>query len=424
MRRPAAGLIVVGLFVVLSATPVASVPGELDPTFGGDGRVTTPVVAVGSIANAVAIQPDGKIVAAGETLHLYDRFALARYDPDGTLDPSFGDAGTVTTRFRRWGGVANAIAVQADGKIVAAGGSFGIFPKFALARYLPDGTLDASFGGDGRVRTFFTVDGAMGSAVAIQADGKILVAGAAEAVGANGMSGFALARYNPDGSLDATFGADGTVTTDFPGGHASAIAIQANGKIVAAGEAGNRPALARYNPDGSLDATFDGDGMVTTEVVCCPVFVGANAVAIQPDGRIVTAGEHFECFGGGGFSCESFFILARYEADGALDSTFGTGGLTFGVFGIANALALQADGKIVAAGTLGSGKKFALARYNADGTLDMSFGGDGRRFIDFTNNADFGQGVAIDADGRIVMVGGAAVFGPHPRFALARFQAT
>lgn len=296
-----------------------------------------------SVANAVAIHADGKIVAAGESGGADSRFALARYNPDGSLDGTFGGDGRVRTDLTQLRDAVNAVAIQTDGKIVAAGQSGGANATFVLERYNTDGTLDSTFGGDGSVTTDFTDGVDAANAIAIQADGKIVAAGQ------SGSGEFALARYNMDGTPDAALAGDGTVTTDFTERFdaASAVAIQPDGKIVAVGGS-----LARYNTDGSLDPTFGGDGKVTPDVACC-ANVSVYDAALQPDGKIVTAGEWFECFGGGGFSCESFFMLVRYNTDGTLDTTFGSNGVTFGVFGWARAVALQGDAKIVAVGSAG-----------------------------------------------------------------------
>ena len=413
-RSAGSALLLACLLSVTLARPAFAQPGELDTGFGGDGKVITSFARRASVATAVAIQADGKIVASGESGGADSRFALARYNPDGSLDGTFGGDGRVRTHLTRLRDAVNAVAIQSDGRIVAAGQSGGVDATFVLVRYNADGTLDSTFGGDGSVTTDFTDGVDAANAVAIQADGKIVAAGQ------SGGGEFAMARYNMDGTPDTALAGDGTVTTDFSERFdaASAVAIQPDGKIVAVGGG-----LARYNTDGSLDPTFGGDGKVTLDVACC-ASVSVYDAALQPDGQIVTAGERFECFGGGGFSCESSFMLVRYNTDGTLDTTFGSNGVTFGVFGWARAVALQGDAKIVAVGSAGGGNKFAIARYDTDGTLDRSFDGDGRAYVNFTRNADHGFGVAIQTDGNIVAAGGAAVFGPHPKFALARFIST
>ncbi len=388
----------VALAAVLLVLPALAAPGDLDATFGVGGKVTTDFAAGDDFASGAAIQNDGKIVAAGyATAAGFDfiGFALARYNPDGSLDASFGSGGRVTTDF----GTAADVAIQEDGRIVAAGRNY--LGDFALARYNSDGSLDASFGGSGKIITDFgDADG--GNAVAIQADGRIVAAGS------TGFGDFALARYNPDGSLDAGFGGDGKVTTTFGsfGEFAFELAIQADGKIVAAGAGPGFTdfALARYNPDGSLDAGFGGDGKVTTDF-------GSNVeaafgVAVQADGAIVAVG--------------TGFALVRYNPDGSLDASFGSGGkVTTNISSFANAVAVQADGRIAVAGA--SSGDFALVRYNPDGSLDASFGSGGRVTTDFGSATDRASDVAIQGDGKIVAAGGTLGAG-FSGFALARYE--
>jgi uncharacterized delta-60 repeat protein len=426
----AATFIIAGLLSVGLAPPAFAQGGSLDTTFGGDGKVTTDFTSGVDFPFGTAIESaDGRIVAVGRADGGGGRFALARYDTDGTLDATFGGDGKVTTNFSPGLDSAVGVVIQpADGKIVAAGYAPGSGGRFALARYDTDGTLDATFGGDGKVTTNFTSgsDGAVD--VAIQsADGKIVASGVADGGGGR----FALARYESDGTLDATFGGDGRVTTDFTSHYeyVDALDIQpADGKIVAAGSAnyfGSAPkfALARYNTDGSLDATFSGDGKVTTSFAGDSTW--AFAVAIQPaDGRIVAAGH-----AGGGSA--GMFALARYDTDGTLDPSFGRDGkavtnFTSGLDYTEDIAIQSTDGKIVAAGTanyLGPDSTFALARYDTDGTLDTAFSGNGKLTTDFTGGLDGAFSVAIQpADGGIVAVGRAS--GSGGRFALARYLAS
>ena len=423
-RRSSLTLAGVVALLIAIANPAAAPPGDLDPTFDGDGKVTTNFAGSPTSTDrafGVAIQGDGKIVDAGFTNIPGPNFGLARYNPDGSLDPTFSGDGKVTTDFAGSGeDVAQAVAIQADGKIVAAG--FADVPgrDFALARYNTDGSLDPTFDGDGKVTTDFAGSTDSVSGVVIQADGKIVAAGNANVP----FDDFGLARYNTDGSLDTTFSGDGKVTTDFAGGssdeRALGVAIQADGKIVAAGfafvfGAVQDFALARYNPDGSLDATFSGDGKVTTDFASSGD--QAHGVAIQADGKIVAAG--FADVPGRDFA------LARYNTDGSLDTTFsGDGKVTTDFAGgldEAHGVAIQANGKIVAAGrALVSGNQdFALARYNADGSLDTTFSGDGKVTTDIAGSTDEARGLAIQADGKIVAAGFASV--GIQDFALARY---
>jgi uncharacterized delta-60 repeat protein len=263
----------------------------LDTTFSGNGKVTTVIGDVDSAhAYAVALQSDGKIVAAGKTeVGGEIRFALARYNPDGTLDDTFGGDGTVTTPLGDIGAEAYGVAIQSNDKIVAAGRAWvnGQY-RFVLARYRPNGELDTTFGGDGKVTTGFGGNAGAG-AIALQSDGKIVVAGYKQDPGA-----FALARYDTDGTLDTNFGDHGQMTTS-NGSRAGAggLALQSDGKIVLAGSAffnhRSRFVLARYDSGGALDTTFSGNGLLTT-AFGSGTASGASDVAITSTGRIVAAG--------------------------------------------------------------------------------------------------------------------------------------
>jgi uncharacterized delta-60 repeat protein len=382
-------------------------------------------------ANAGLIQPDGRIVAVGwgEGSGV---FGLARFTPKGSLDPSFGAGGKVTGP-SSWLTGAGAVALQPDGKIVAAGKDYdGSNFHFTLARYKASGSLDKSFGSGGTVTTAFGLPIAGASAVALQADGKIVAAGQLE----NGaQAGFVLARFDAGGSLDSTFGTNGRVTTALagsgPGGVTSALAIQPDGRIVVAGSYAGGFALARYDPDGSLDASFGTGGIVTTPI--SGLGSGAAAVALQPDGKIVAAGS-----GNTIGQYNPSFVLIRYDTDGSLDTTFGTNGIASTAFidpttcdscgDEAHAVALQPDGKIVAAGDTCQGRgtcEFALARYNGDGSPDTGFGSDGKVTTGFgpPGGGDHARAVALQADGKMVAVGSARLGKPsHAKFALARYN--
>ncbi|MFF1658467.1 calcium-binding protein [Streptomyces sp. NPDC058255] len=322
--------------------------GSIDTSFGSGGEVVTDMAGGQDGAGGVALQPDGKIVVVG-TSEIPDNgccwFTVARYNANGTLDTGFGDGGWVRADFGDNGSSAGeAVAVQSDGKILAAGQTGG---RFAVVRYLADGSPDPAFGTAGQVVTSFT-EGALGYDMALQPDGRIVVAGYTGSTRFD----FALARYNSDGSLDSGFGTGGRVVTDFGDYEfVNGVAVQSDGKIVAAGSTGGDFALARYNANGSLDSGFGTGGRVTTD------FGGtndrANDLALQPDGRIVTAGIR-----------NTNFVVARYNTDGSLDTGFGTSGRTvtdFGAYDEASAVAVQSDGKIVAFGTTGDDR--ALARY-------------------------------------------------------------
>jgi uncharacterized delta-60 repeat protein len=355
LRKHLVALSVASTLVAWFGDVAVAAPGDLDLSFGGDGRVITNLTSGFDIANDVAVQANGKIVAvgrAGGSDITGGRFALVRYNDDGTLDSSFGGDGKVTTDLTPGDDIALAVLLQGT-KIVAVGTANG--DRFALARYNANGTLDPSFSGNGKVRTNFTPGFDVALDAVLQPDQKIV------AVGTGDFRRFALARYNPNGTLDPTFSGDGKVLTNFTPGDdfALAVTLQGDGAIVAAGRAaerGGRFALARYATSGTLDTTFSSDGKVVTNFT-----VGddqASGVAIQGDGKIVAAGS----------ARADRFALARYNANGTRDASFSGNGkvrtnFTPG-FDFANAVTLQADGKIVAAGRCdGKGGRFALARY-------------------------------------------------------------
>jgi uncharacterized delta-60 repeat protein len=403
--------------------PLPLPSGSLDTSFGTGGKVTTVLGTNYSSASAVAVQTDGKIVAAGAS---YDgtcwAFGLARYNVDGSLDTSFGTGGKVTTAFGTVSDTPLAVVIQTDGKIVAVGYSNSSpGPVFALARYNSDGSLDASFGTGGKVTTAIGTRGAVACAAAIQSDGKIVVAGYSDTGTADVSADvFALARYNADdGSLDMSFGTGGMVTTTSFGTrfeNATSVVIQTDGKIVAAGRAYPVLALARYNSNGSLDTSFGTGGKVTTAM---GDRFGASGLAIQSDGKIVAAGSS-------GTGTGYVFALVRYNIDGSLDTGFGIGGKAttdFGTgLGFLRAVAIQSDGKIVAAGSSYDGTPFAftLVRYNSDGSLDTHFGTGGTVTTAVGTRVDEIYAVAIQPDGKIVAAGSSDT-GTGYVFALARY---
>jgi len=367
----------------------------------------------GSGARAVAIQPDGKIVASGGSM--LARFTSSR----GHSDASFGNGGAVTTDF-----FSAAVAIQKDGEIVVAGDSDaqGLRSDFALARYTKNGALDTSFGTSGTVLTDFdSASDDFATAVAIQPDGKIVVAGFSHAHGRN--SDFALARYTASGKLDEGFGAGGKVLTGFgpsASGEAYGVAIQPNGRIVVLGSTTghklNKFALARYTTSGTLDKSFGSGGKVLTGFRHSKNS-SAKGVAIQKNGKIVAVGHTHH-------AKRDYFALARYTRRGKLDPRFGTDGRVLTGFGTsigdACAVAIQPDGKIVAAGSSRwsgyrradvdcHGDNIALARYTTSGKLDKGFGKGGRMDEHFELGSYYGAedaaAVAIQPNGGIVTAG-------------------
>jgi uncharacterized delta-60 repeat protein len=415
------GGVVLALLVslVFSAAAMAAA-GDLDPSFSGDGKQRSDFGSGPSAAEAGVRQADGKIVAVGGA---DENFLVARYNLDGSLDSSFSGDGRVQTNFTGSDGAAD-VALQGN-KIVVVGRSTNNtngFGYFALARYNPNGSLDTNFSGDGKQTTLWGGFGeGEATGVALQSDGKIVAVGITNIHGSHTRD-FALARYTLNGSLDPSFSGDGKQTTElgFLGefgvefAWANGVGIQADGKIVAVGEAFDIPAfaLARFNPNGSLDTSFSGDGLQTTDF---GVGAAGSEAALQGDGKIVAVGS-----AGGDFG------LARYNTNGSLDTSFSGDGLQttdflFGDADQANDVAIQSSGRIVAVGSAiggATGEDFGLARYNTNGSLDTSFSGDGIKRTSFSafDGPEGANGVALQGDGRIVAVGAG-----NGEFALARY---
>jgi uncharacterized delta-60 repeat protein len=436
-RELGAATLILTLFAGVQMAPAAD--GDLDPTFGIGGMVTTDIGRSTDIGNAVAVQADGKLVAVGTTYKNNDfsgeDFAITRYNTDGTLDPTFGRGGKVRTDFPGLAAVPSSVVIQPDGKIVVAGGAFPLFTfagNFEVVRYNSNGTLDRTFGNGGIVTTNFP-EGSYANDVALQADGKIIAAGTVFVdfiIGESSNTDFALARYNTDGTADTTFGSGGQVMTDFVGveDDAFSVLIQPDGKIVAVGSA-NDPvtnydfAAARYLSNGALDTTFGAGGKVRTDFGD-QNFDRARSAALQTDGKIVAAG--FAISHGGGVQN---FAVARYTSAGVLDTTFSNDGLTQIDFGdccqSANKVLLQSDGKIITVGyanTEDSDSDFLLARLTTRGAIDTTFGIGGKVRTSFGDLNGGANGAVLQPDGKIVAVGFQATFTTvRAEFALARY---
>lgn len=333
----------------------------------GDGGVARAEIGPGARMMAVAAQPDGKIVAVGSVkADGTDVFAVARFAADGSLDPRWGARGVAATRLAERDHHALAVAVQPDGKVVVAGAvpASGAY-RFALARYLADGSPDAGFGEGGHTVTPFRYD-VQPAAVVVQPDGRIVVAGTASDYDG---TYFALARYGADGSLDTSFGTEGKVTTTYTG-FAYGMVPQPEGGVFVAGTSilpsGTSMGGVRYGADGRLDRAFGSDGRAWTRLESVST---GEAVLLQPDGKLVVAGTTKP----GGETAR--VALVRFAADGSLDTGFGEGGkATVPIEGAEMEVhaALQEDGRIVVATAVGG--EFRLARLLPDGAADASFG--------------------------------------------------
>jgi uncharacterized delta-60 repeat protein len=391
-----------------------------DSKSGKTGIVTTSLSATNDEVMAMAIQKDGKIVLAGCS---NTNFALIRYQQDGTLDESFGKGGIVTTSLSGGDDCSTAIAIQDDGKILASGTSHnGTSKDFALLRYNANGSLDASFGKEGIVINSIQTGDDNASGIAIQKDGKIVVAGSSN----NGNSNdFALIRYNPNGTLDKSFGKKGIIVTSLQTGNddVAGFTLQPDGKILVSGSSNNGKsndfALARYNVNGTMDPDFGTGGVVMTSL-------GngnddGSGIALQKDGKIIVSGSSDN-------GTSKDFAMVRYNANGKPDASFGKNGIVMNSVQAgddkASKLTILKDGKILIFGTSNNGKSndFALARYNVNGTLDPAFGKGGLVITSLGAGDETGSEFAIQKDGKIV-VAGTTFNGSSTDFALIRYNA-
>jgi uncharacterized delta-60 repeat protein len=389
--------------------------------------------------NSVAAQRDGKIVVTGYAeVAGVDQFALVRYNSDGSLDTTLKGSGKVTTAVSA-DDRGQGVALQGDGKIVVTGYSrkAGGWLCFTVLRYTADGSLDTSFGDAGKVTTSVGGKNDDVESVVIQGDGKIVVAGWFNASSNND---FAVVRYNANGTLDTSFNETGKAAADFGAdAYGHSVAVYGDGRIVVTGyttkswESKKQCALACFKANGSLDTSFNGTGKVTTN------FGGdgnaeGRSVTVQTDGKIVVVG-----YATAGNTEE--FALARYNADGTLDTSFGDSGQVMTDVGIsgsnATGVALQKDGKIVVAGyavkNSGTGYDFACVRYNTDGKVDQSFGDGGKIMTSVGQGDGKANSVAVQSDGKIIVAGSVyfgdvtvagSVYVGDSKFAVVRYDAS
>jgi uncharacterized delta-60 repeat protein len=384
----------------------------LDDSFEGDGIVLTDFSGNGDSVNELLIQPDGKIIAAGFADSLTDtsgsgyEFALARYNRDGSLDAGFGVGGKVTTTLSRWEDAVTGLGIQEDGNIVAAGyamnKSDGDQHYMALARYNRNGTLDTSYGQNGTTLTRIG-NWQVGFAMAMQQwDYKSVVVG--------GSREFLLARYTTSGNLDSAFGVDGIARTQASiEDSAQGVGLLAGTGIVVAGNTsvnGNVDfAVLKYHPTGTLDTSFGTDGKTVTRFTQGGDYV--HDMAVQPDGKIVVVGRALK------EPHAYHFAVARYLTDGRLDPAFGNNGIVTTSFGEGrssegHSVVVRRDKKIVVVGQARNDEgwpKIAAVGYNSDGSIDTLFGVDGKLLISITEEQDVANAVAQEEDGNLIIAG-------------------
>lgn len=379
-----------GILLVCSGTITAhAAPGDLDTVFSGDGLLTTTVSTGSEEVNAALVQPDGKLVVAGSSGN--SKFMVIRYNTDGTLDTTFDADGIalIDTDATASSEYAKDIALQPDGKLVIVGYTYPT-SSFIVVRLNSNGSLDASFDGDG-VYTLANAGGAY--AIAVLPDGKIFAAGDSNIV-----------RLNTNGTLDTSFDGDGIRAASGYNAYCRSLAVLPDGKLVASNPSNG---VVRLNADGSVDTTFGNNGRASTSITTAEPY----DLAMQPDGKFLLAGYEV--------SYPYTLAVQRFNTDGSIDGTFGIGGVASGptppaggsgdqAFGVAT----QSDGKVIAVGFRNStpvppkteGYDFLITRFLSNGSLDTGFAGAGTKVIDIAN---YGQltAAAVDASGRIYAAG-------------------
>ncbi len=408
--------------VEVSCDPPAPV-GSLDPTFGSAGKAV--ITSLGA-ADQIAALADGKILARAGSV-------IARFLGNGALDTTFGTNGAVSVTYESATATrVNSFTVQPDGRILVTGAFVrtSLDNDVAVARLNPDGSTDATFGAGGKAYVVRSGSFEQGVKSLVQSDGRIVVAGNADVPppGLVSYNDFSVVRLNADGAVDATFGAaDGRTVVDIAGRTdiLKTAALQADDRIVVTGRVapggGANPDLGivRFNADGTIDTAFGANGKVRLDVAAAGEWDEPTGMALQPDGRIVIAMQSNEP--GLAFP----FSVARFDPNGSLDATFAGTGVARTPIGagnaLSNAVAIQADGRIVLVGSAPSAtvNDFGIVRYLPTGVLDTTFDGDGVLTVDFFGGNDSAKAVALQSDGRIV-VGGTALNGASFSLALMR----
>jgi uncharacterized delta-60 repeat protein len=394
--------------------------GVLDTSFNSpNGFIIQPIGSSNDWGYSLAIQSDGKILLGG---NCNNDFCIARFNSNGTLDTSFGSSGKVIQPIGSYHDLGYSLAIQSDGKILLGGYCYnGGDGDFCIARFNSNGTLDTSFGSSGKVIQPIGSWNDYGNPLAIQPDGKILLGGFCFN---RSNWDFCIARFNSNGTLDTSFGSNGKVIQDIglPEDYGFSLAIQSDGKILLGGYCKNGSnfyfCIARFNSNGTLDTSFGSSGKVIQPIGSS--YDNAYSLAIQPDGKILLGGY---CKNGSNF----YFCIARFNSNGTLDTSFGSSGKviqSIGIYGdFGSSLAIQPDGKILLGGNCRdvSNDDFCIARFNSNGTLDTSFGTGGKVIQPIGSYNELGYSLVIQPDGKILL-GGRCYNGSDYDFCIARFK--
>jgi uncharacterized delta-60 repeat protein len=401
--------------------------GVLDTSFNSpNGYKIQSIGSSDDWGESLAIQPDGKILLGGSCQGVSNTdFCIARFNSDGTLDTSFGTGGKIIQPIGTWVDEGYSLAIQPDGKILLGGYCYNLYGSrnydFCIARFNSNGTLDTTFGTCGKVIQSISSSYDKGYSLAIQPDGKILLGGYCRGVS---NIDFCIARFNSNGTLDNSFGTNGKVIQSIGSANDSgrSLTIQSDGKILLGGDCSNGSnidfCIARFETNGTLDNSFGSSGKVIQPIGSSLDY--GYSLAIQPDGKILLGGA---CSNGRNRD----FCIARFNSDGTLDTSFGTNGKVIQNIGSAddygNSLAIQPDGKILLGGYCknGSNDDFCIARFNSDGTLDTTFGSYGKIIQPIGSDNDEGYSLAIQPNGKILL-GGHCSNGSNLDFCIARFK--
>lgn len=400
------------LVVLASKTVIGQAAGTLDTSFGTNGKLLFNYSSNYEChANGVAVQSDGKIIVVGYTSTAATQadYAVTRLHPDGTFDATFGVGGKINLNLLNTD-IAEKVIIDNDGKIYVGGTSGGTSiysgDNFTVVRLNSNGSIDTTYGNNGKAVVSFSGNYNFFNNMTLQSDGKLLVCGKNTVDTTGNYSDFAVARFNADGTLDFDFSNDGKLTLNIRNEDvATALMVEASGNIIVAGTGSSQACFARYFSDGTLDTSFGTAGKINVSIANLSTTI--YDAKMQSDGKIVVTGYSFDNNNGGYNS-----LIARFEANGTLDTTYGTNGYTIKDIDTASedqniALLLQPDGKAITCGRVYTGGTyyFSVLRFTTTGVFDTTFSNDGILLTSFGTSWNFGMGLSLQPDGKLVVVG-------------------